>query len=288
MDSACDDLLANAVYVCRLEEAVTDFTAALGYLNSATIRLNRAEALVLIGNYDELAAKDVLEARSVGNFSGRELPAWEASLAQRLSDRGYSELSDVHRLSTDGARFTSTTNNGFVDIVDVPKTFEPAESSLQDVVESAVAAIDQSLSATPIHDSSSSPSTSLPDPRLACSPDRHDVGIDPSPANVDQVDIFLLDIFLQIHQQMLHKLHPGRLAETRELFLQDFIRRRSGWEKTDVEISPVMRESMREGIKVALGEMFSSSGALNRLLDPRLAVADPQCPLLSQSSPASG
>lgn len=204
---------------------------------------------------------DILEARSVGNFSGRELPAWEASLALRLKEQGHPELFELHVRTTDGSHFISNGSNGFLDVVDVPTSLEPAETSLQDVVESAVAAIDQSLSTTTAAtEAVVAANSSLPDSRLACSPDRHDVGAEPSPANLNQVDTFLLDIFLQIHQQMLHKLHPGRLAETRELFLQDFVRRRSGWEKSDIETSSTMRKSMRDGIKTALGvRCFSSS-----------------------------
>lgn len=191
----------------------------------------------------------------MGNFTGRELPAWEASLAQRMKDRGYPQLAEVHAMSTDGARFTSNGrygNEGFLDVVDMPPSADSAEPSLLEVVESAVAAIDQSLATIAIDDSTET-RADLPDPRLACSPDRHDVGVTPSPEDIDHADSLLLDIWLTIHDQMLNKLHPGRLAETRELFLQDFIRRRSGWEKTDVENSPVMRKSMREGIKIALG-----------------------------------
>lgn len=170
-------------------------------------------------------------------------------------------------MSTDGAHFTANGANGSVDIVDIPTTSEGGEPSLQDVVESAVAAIDQSLATSAIDDFTDSPRADLPDPRLACSPDRHDVGSEPSPGNIDQVDKFLLDIFLVAHEQMLHKLHPGRLAETRELFLQDFIRRRSGWEKTDVETSPVMRKAMREGIKIALGVSTVVSCLLHKPAD---------------------
>lgn len=103
--------------------------------------------------------------------------------------------------------------------------------------------------------SSSDAASTLPDPRLACPPDRHNLGAEPvSDSNtLDELDQVLLDIFYQIHAHQLHKLHPGRLGETRELFLQDFVRRRNGWEKTDVESSPAMRRMIRESIKIALG-----------------------------------
>lgn len=171
--------------------------------------------------------------------------------------------------TTDGSHFISSGDSGFLDVVDDPTSLEPAETSLQDVVESAVAAIDQSLSTTAAAPKAIDVTNpSLPDPRLACSPDRHDVGAEPIRANLDQVDAFLFDIFLQIHQQMLHKLHPGRLAETRELFLQDFVRRRSGWEKSDIETSSAMRKSMRDGVKTALGVRSSLVGFSLPLLTP--------------------
>jgi hypothetical protein len=192
-----------------------------------------------------VSSSDVLEARRVGNFAGRAVPPWETYLAKRLKARGRPRLFNVLAAA---ALDNSTAMNGEMaaaeplpslsSAVDGPfaQTADPAPvedppSQLLDSPPSASASVvksfpvmsptvESTLSARP----ESSVALKLGDPRLACSPDRHNVGALPDATALDEVDSLLLGCFMAIHVQMLNKLHPGRLKETRELFLQDFVR----------------------------------------------------------------